>query len=181
MDRVIYLVRHTQPKIGSGICYGQTDVNLFETFEKESVAIMQKLGEICFSNIYSSPLRRCCRLASLFSKAAVVETSIDNRLVEMNFGDWEGQLWHEITDPLLENWYTYWMDTPAGGAESFLDQYNRVSAFLDEVKERKYRHICLFIHRGTIEAILVYVGQLNLNQAFARPMDFGVRFTVEVE
>ena len=32
----IYLIRHTKPKVGKGICYGQTDLEIDETsFEQE--------------------------------------------------------------------------------------------------------------------------------------------------
>ena len=174
----VTLVRHTRVAVPPEMCYGNSDVDVASTFEQEAAEVLSGLRGQAFDAVFTSPLQRCRKLATY---CGYPDAMPDDRLKELNFGDWEGQLWHEITDPLLENWYTYWMDTPAGGAESFLDQYSRVSAFLDEVKERKYRHICLFIHRGTIEAILVYVGQLNLNQAFARPMDFGVRFTVEIE
>ena len=58
-------------------------------------------------------------------------------------------------------------------AESFLEQYNRVSAFLDDLKETEYGKVCVFAHGGTIRAALIYAGKYNFNQAFTDDVDYG--------
>ena len=92
---------------------------------------------------------------------------------ELNFGSGEGQRWDEIQDPRLQEWYDDWLSMPAGGAESFLEQYNRVSAFLDDLKETEYGKVCVFAHGGTIRAALIYAGKYNFNQAFTDDVDYG--------
>ena len=39
----IYLVRHTTPAIEKGVCYGQTDLNVAETFEEEVELVLKNL------------------------------------------------------------------------------------------------------------------------------------------
>ena len=90
----IYLLRHTRVDVPSGICYGQTDVSLAETFENELAIIKNTLLYVTFEKVYSSPLRRCMRLAKEFSD----EIISDARLMELNFGDWENKSWEEIFD-----------------------------------------------------------------------------------
>ena len=105
---------------------------------------------------------------------------MDSRLKELNFGSWEGQRWDEIQDPRLQEWYDNWLSMPAGGAESFLEQYNRVSAFLDDLKKTGYGKVCVFAHGGTIRAALIYAGKYNFNQAFTDDVGYGalVKMTI---
>jgi alpha-ribazole phosphatase len=59
---MIYLIRHTTPAVARGICYGQTDLDVTETFSEEAAVIRQCLpGTIGL--VYSSPLKRCTLLA----------------------------------------------------------------------------------------------------------------------
>ena len=60
----IYLIRHTTPKIDKGVCYGQSDIELADSFSMEFKEISKSIPKT-FEKVYSSPLKRCTRLASL--------------------------------------------------------------------------------------------------------------------
>ena len=57
----IYLVRHTSVNVPAGYAYGQTDVPLHPTFEKEAEAVKKTLSGHTFDKVWSSPLTRCTR------------------------------------------------------------------------------------------------------------------------
>ena len=50
----IYLIRHTTPNIAKGICYGQTDLDITDTFEQEVVRIKPHLPKN-IQTVFSSP------------------------------------------------------------------------------------------------------------------------------
>ena len=54
----IYLVRHTSVNVPAGYAYGQTDVPLRPTFEKEAEAVKKTLSGHTFDKVWSSPLTR---------------------------------------------------------------------------------------------------------------------------
>ena len=84
----IYLIRHTKTDTKKGLCYGQSDVPLADSFYDEALQLQQKLPELngdC--KVFSSPLSRCLRLANRFSDTVTT----DERLLEMNFGNWENK------------------------------------------------------------------------------------------
>ena len=87
----IHIIRHIEPAIEKGICYGQTDVLLHDGYEKTHKQIAKNI-DTDFSQIYSSPLLRCKLLAQEISKDIIY----DVRLMEVNFGDWEMKKWDEI-------------------------------------------------------------------------------------
>ena len=59
----IYLIRHTTPLIEKGICYGQTDLDITESFEEEVSMIHPHLpssnikGTFCDVNLSSTMFR----------------------------------------------------------------------------------------------------------------------------
>ena len=60
----ITLIRHTSVNVPSGICYGQSDVDVSGNFEFEAPIVKDKLASNRFDAVYSSPLQRCEKLAS---------------------------------------------------------------------------------------------------------------------
>ena len=84
----VYLIRHTTPLVGKGICYGQSDLELAPGFETEWYAIQSSLpSEI--EAVFSSPLSRCRQLANLLSAHYQAPLQFDARLKELNFGRME--------------------------------------------------------------------------------------------
>src|SRR4028118_1276170 len=81
----IYLIRHTTPLIEKGICYGQSDIPLADSFESEWEIIRQQLPKE-MDCIYTSPLKRCWQLARKLEQHYQVPLFTDKRLMEMHFG-----------------------------------------------------------------------------------------------
>src|ERR1700689_1375209 len=89
----IYLIRHTTPAVAKGICYGQTDLDVTESFADEAAVIRQHLSPGIVS-VYSSPLQRCARLARhLFPDRA---PCLMDDLMEVDCGQWEMRGWDEL-------------------------------------------------------------------------------------
>src|ERR1700752_143379 len=97
----VYLIRHTTPQIEKGICYGQSDIPLADTFNTESKELLDYLS-ISFDAVFSSPLGRCTQLARLIN--CEQEIIYDDRLKDMNFGNWEMTKWNEINQHILDEW-----------------------------------------------------------------------------
>src|SRR6516165_7242435 len=87
---LIYLIRHTTPTVSKGICYGQSDIDLTESFDEEASVIKKHLTEQ-IEHVYSSPLMRCTKLAEyLFPKSNI---QLYKDLMEINCGNWEMKQW----------------------------------------------------------------------------------------
>jgi len=160
----ITLIRHTSVACGPTICYGQTDVDVAESFMEEAEKVKQKLDNRTFDAVYSSPLQRCTKLANFCGYNNPIW---DKRLMELNFGDWENTPWTEISDPHLQNWYADWINTRTTNGESFADQVERVGQFLEELKATNLKNVLIFTHAGVIRAIAILLGLVEINQAFS--------------
>ena len=167
----VILLRHTTPDVPVGTCYGQSDVPLKETFEEEATvakAALDSCGPIDYA--YTSPLSRCTRLAAF---CGYPDAARDPRILEINFGEWEMKLFDDISDPHLQEWYADHIHTPVTGGESFMQQYERVSRFLDELRTRPWQRVAVFAHGGVLVAAQVYAGLVTPEAAFAALPPYG--------
>ncbi len=166
----VTLVRHTSVGVPKGTCYGWTDVPLAETFEQEASVTKQNLRGISFDRVFSSPLTRAKKLAGY---CGFENPTIDDRLKEMNMGDWEMKLFDEIEDENLQRWYDDYMHLAATNGESFPVLYDRVASFLDELKDKPYGKVAVFAHGGVLICAGIYGGLFPKEDCFKHLVGFG--------
>jgi alpha-ribazole phosphatase len=167
----IYLIRHTKVNVEPGVCYGQKDVELADSYPEELEAVKNKLKDIDFDAVISSPLSRAKQLATDVFGEKVAE---DPRLMELNFGDWEGKVWDEIKDPLFPAWMDDFVNKKCSNGESFVMLRDRVLEFWNEIKNKKCNKIAIFTHGGVIRTISAIEKNSKLEDSFNEPAaDFG--------
>lgn len=162
----IYLIRHTKVAVEQGICYGQKDVNLAESYPEELEAVKEKLKGIEFDQIFTSPLNRAKKLATDIFGDKVQE---EKRLMELNFGDWEGKVWDEIKDPLFPAWMNDFVNKKCSNGESFVMLRDRVLEFWNEVKAKDCERIAIFSHGGVMRTINAIDKNIKLEDSFNEP------------
>lgn len=166
----IYLVRHTKVKCSKNTCYGQSDVDLAITSEKDIQSVLDKLILEQKVPVYSSPLSRCKILANALSNSNYV---CDERLMELNFGEWELKCWDALDRNSLENWANDFVNIKCPSGESFRNLYDRSNSFIKELIMEKYDTAILVTHAGVIRAILCEALGMPLKNAFNINLDYG--------
>lgn len=167
----IYLIRHTKPKIEEGICYGQLDIDLAETQNIEIENILSKLP-LNIELVYSSPLKRCKILAENINSKVL----FDERLMELNFGDWEGKKWDDIDQNKLNIWMNDYVNVKVENGESYLDLFDRAQLFWNEKivnSNDNFNKIAIVTHAGFIRAILSFIQNSKLEDSFQIKLDYG--------
>ncbi|MDR0658310.1 MAG: alpha-ribazole phosphatase [Mediterranea sp.] len=173
----VKLIRHTSVDVPQGICYGQTDVPLKDTFPQEASATHKHIATDDFDRVFTSPLSRCTKLADYCGYPDAIR---DDRLKELDFGEWEMQRFDRIADPRMQEWFDDFLNVPATGGESFMMQFQRVSAFLDEMKQQGHQHIAVFAHGGVLACAQVYAGLLKPEEAFSLIPPYGAVVQIEI-
>jgi alpha-ribazole phosphatase len=149
----LYLIRHPQPLVESGICYGSSDVAVAA---QECLRVSQALLSILPKGLrlISSPLRRCAELTAKIVDAINCESiDFDDRLVEMHFGDWELRAWDDIPRAEIDAWAADPATYRPGGGESVLQMAQRVCSFYDDLRLLRQDSIVV-CHAGTIRLLL---------------------------
>ena len=173
----ICLIRHTTPAVEKGICYGQADLALAESYPIELERVRKEVNG-AFDQVFSSPLIRCKQLAEdLFGKEKIV---FEERIMEYNFGEWEMVPWDEMDKDLQEKWMANFVDIPAPGGESLMMMHNRIQSFLSDLKKENFSRVALVTHSGVIRIVSAIVEQTALAKCFDYQLSYGVVKTLEL-
>ena len=181
----LWLVRHAQPLIDAGICYGRLDM------AAEADATAQCAARLAAQlpaglRMVSSPLQRCEQLAhALHALRPDLAYKTDARLQEMDFGQWEGRAWQAIARAELEAWTDDFAHYQAGhDGDSVTTFMARVGAAFDDLTLRSQARamaqgtmaqesgVLWITHAGVIRAVeLLAQGVRHIERADQWPVE----------
>lgn len=169
----IYLIRHTKPLIESGICYGQADLSVCDSFDQEFEGIQDELPEN-INALYSSPLQRCTMLAESIIKtnSQLEKFQTDSRIMEMNFGDWELKKWDDIRRIDFDLWASDIVHQQVPGGESFYQLNIRVNSFIEDLLLAKKEIICVVTHSGVIRCFKSRFDNISLSDSLNQRVEY---------
>lgn len=124
----VWLVRHGETEwTVSKQHTGTTDIPLTPDGETAARALGRILGGHEFAAVFTSPLQRAHRTAEL---AGFGDAVVDERLVEVNYGDYEGRTSAEIRAERPD--WSLWRDGSPGG-ESMEEAGRRADAVIERI------------------------------------------------
>ena len=171
----VYLIRHTTPLLTPRLIYGRSEVLLTETFDQEWGVLKRLLPED-FDVVYSSPALRCTELA----KRITPDFQTDNRLTELNFGEWEGKTWDTVDQVQLQLWMDDFVNVTVPGGESMVEMFERVKHFWQELSSNPCQKTAVVTHAGVIRLILSLVRQIPLALVFEIKVGYGEVILIEI-
>ena len=172
---LIHLIRHTTPDIESGICYGQSDLDVTDSFTQEVETVKSKTLK-SYDALYTSPLQRCSKLAKHINAK---QRFTDKRIMEYNFGDWELLPWNELTSEEAKVWMDNFVDQPAPNGDSIISMQTRVMAFFNELLEHDYESVAVVTHSGVQRLIHAHILSTPLKHLFRLQLDFAAVIEVK--
>ncbi len=178
-DKTLYLIRHTTPRIAAGICYGQLDMDVSDSYPEEAGRVSSWLAPV--ELIITSPLRRSHCLAAHLAQTQRCELRCDTRLLEMHFGDWEGCAWSDIARSEIDAWSADTLHYTPPGGESAQQMVSRVHSLLAELAQLPQRRIALVAHGGSIRAVLAQLAGIPLLQTLSWQIDYGTVISARPE
>lgn len=119
------LVRHPAVAVAPGVCYGRLDVPLSAEGLAAIPGMVAALAGFAGAPVWSSPARRCRAVA----EALGCDIRCDARLLELDFGDWEGMRWDEVPRDALDRWASAPEAFVPPGGESVAALVARVRGF----------------------------------------------------
>lgn len=132
---MILLVRHGETEANRRrLALGRADPPLTERGGSQAAALATRLAAAGVEAVYSSPLRRARETAAPIAAAVGTEVVVDDRLIELDYGDWDGRSFPDLPPEELARWRHDMTFAPPGG-ESLRTVTARVSDFCAEVLE----------------------------------------------
>ena len=149
----LFFLRHTSLKVEIDVFYGQTDLDVSDNFEEEVIIIKKKILNFNIDTgsikIYSSPLKRCIKLTKRLTKNFI----IDERIKEMNLGDWEMKKMTSIPEREKLEWENNLLSFKIPNGESNEEFLKRLKSFLEDIFKLN-EDALIVCHAGSINGML---------------------------
>jgi alpha-ribazole phosphatase/probable phosphoglycerate mutase len=163
------LMRHGEP-VGGRKYRGQLDDPLSE---KGWMQMRRAVGEHCpWQAIVSSPLLRCADFARELAARHGLLLAMDDRLVELGFGAWEGRTADELTAEDPDALVRFRRDPVAHappGAEPLASFRGRILEAWNALREQHHgKHVLVIAHAGVIRMMVAHVLDIPLQHIFRR-------------
>ena len=160
----LFAARHgqTQWNVDNKIC-GTTDVPLTEEGWAQARALAEKATSMEIDLIICSTMLRARQTASAVAEKLNVPVIADERLVEQNYGIYEGM--DRKTPGFLANKRHFAVRYPGG--ESMMDVAHRIYGLLEDVKrEHDGKNVLLVCHGGVLRLVRSYFEPLTNDKFF---------------
>ena len=149
----LFFLRHTSLNVEIDVFYGQTDLDVSDRFEEEVKLIQKKIKNFNIDTnsikVYTSPLRRCIKLTNKLTENYIV----DERIKEMNLGDWEMKKMSSISKKEKLDWENNLLSFKIPNGESNNEFLKRLKSFLEDIF--KFNEDALIVcHAGSINGML---------------------------
>ena len=165
MSTVILLVRHGETAWNRDkIFRGTYDIPLNDTGQAQAKLLVKILKKRKIAAAYSSPLSRAYQTAQISLSEHNIEPAIEERLTDINYGDWTGKQDCEVAKqwPKEHNvWSTEPQKAHIPGGELLKTVFDRAFGAMEEIAARhKGQTVAIFAHR-VVNKVLV-LGALGL-------------------
>lgn len=173
----IWLTRHGQTQLNKdGLMQGLTDEPLNELGVAQAESMNVLLHGVRFDRVYSSPLKRAVKTASIVAGISEDEIIKDDRIVEVNFGDYELKPYKHLGLKMSAFWLLPELVPAPKSVETIKEMAERSSAFMKDVEKEGGENILIVCHGGIIRALVGYLeGRKNGIKWRPRPLNCEVR------
>jgi len=158
---------------------GRLDTALTEQGQAQAIALGDRLRGIPLDTVFVSPAPRARRTIELALQAghfpATIPIEIDDRVHEMDLGDWEGLSVDEVKAIAPDNLQAFFFSPPdyipTGNGETYRQVSARMASFLSQMEalgqaalsEGRDYHVLLVSHNITLKALLALLKRKPLS------------------
>jgi alpha-ribazole phosphatase len=157
----LWLWRHPRVAGAAGRCIGRTDLRVDPRRSKRLAhrirAVARRHG--LPRQVFTSPLARCRAVGAWLARWGWQHV-LDDRLLELDFGSWDGRDWSSIGEAEITPWSADLLHHRPGAGEPLAHLLGRVQAFCREAPAQAL----VITHAGWMQALL-------LQQATLGPID----------
>jgi probable phosphoglycerate mutase len=169
---MIVFVRHgeTTPN-REGLLLGRADPPLTDRGRAQAKNLARVLADRGATRVLTSPLRRARDTASPIASECGAAVSVDERLIEIDYGEWEGQPFATFDADVVARWHRDPDLAPPGG-ESLTAVAGRVARFCEEWLHEKSEGLVVAVsHVSPIKAAVTWTLGVSPELAWRMRLD----------
>ena len=174
---MIYIIRHGQTEQNRRrVLQGRSDAPLNETGIAQAKEAAGRLRGVSFDAVYSSPLIRAIQTAKIV--VPDLEPIPDDRLIEMEYGPYEGMGLHELAPEVLTFFRDFVHNPAPAGMEPLGRVVQRAGAFLED-RCKAGGNILVSTHAIAMKGMLEYLTPDSNGSYWSRNIGNCAVFTAE--
>lgn len=152
---MIYIIRHGKTELNRAkALQGRSDHPLNEEGILQAKEAAEKLRDVSFDYVFSSPLIRALQTAEIIVPEK--KPVIDDRLIEMDYGPYEGLDLNNLPPEIL-TFFSDFVHNPAPeGMEQLSSVVDRAGSFLEEIRDIS-GNILVSTHAIAMKGLLEYL------------------------
>ena len=156
---MIYIIRHGQTeKNRANVLQGRSDIPLNDSGRQQAEEVRNRLikAGIHFDLVYTSPLIRAVQTAAIIAEG--IPQVKDDRLIEMDYGPYEGMDLANPAPEVLEFFRDFVHNPAPNGMEPLQAIVVRLGSFLEEIREEAAeKNILISTHAIAMKGALEYL------------------------
>lgn len=166
----VYIIRHGETNSNlRHTCLGRKDAPLNENGIIQSKKLAERLSDIDFDVVYTSPLERAVNTISYVIKKDI-PLVLNYSFIERDYGIWDDMTFDEIKKAYpheYDEWQQHWTEFVIPGGESSEQVQSRVNEIMDRILNiHKNETVAVVTHLGTARHILSYLLGLTTAQSW---------------
>src|SRR4051812_47357921 len=114
------------------LALGRADPSLTPRGVEQAAALAGRLAPLAVATVFTSPLQRARETAAPIAAAAGADLVVDDRLIELDYGEWDQTSFSDLPPEALARWRNDPTFAPPGG-ESLRAVGLRVAGFCTEL------------------------------------------------
>ncbi len=178
----LYFTRHGQTEWNvSGRLQGWGNSDLTRNGIESAMKLSNRLKDVSFDFIYSSPLQRALDTTKLIRGDKDTEIRILDDLKEIEFGVWEGMEFNKVKEEYFEEFDIYLnrphLYKPVDG-ESFEELYIRVGRALDLILSNEAENILLVSHGVIIKVLTSLIKGIPIEELYKIQVQIGTALNI---
>lgn len=165
----IYLIRHGQTEWNViKKLQGWNNSELTEKGIEDAKNLRERLKDIDFDVIYSSPQKRALDTANIIKGDRNIEIIKLEELKEIRFGVWQGMTLEKVKEKYPKDYDDYFnrphLYKPIGDGESLRDIYNRAEQAYKKILKGNEENVLVVSHGVTLKALRAIVKNISLEE-----------------
>lgn len=151
----ICIIRHGQTELNSRqVLQGRSDYPLNSAGIAQAEKAAERLRGVTFDYVFTSPLRRAVQTAEIVAPG--IHPVVDQRLIEMDYGPYEGAGLRELPPEVLTFFQDFVHNPAPAGMEQLSDVAARAGDFLEELRELD-GNVLISTHAIAMKGLLEYL------------------------
>ena len=179
---MIYIIRHGQTeKNKAKVLQGRSDIPLNDAGRQQALEARDRFAaeRIHFDKAYTSPLIRAVQTADIIAES--IPKLKDERLIEMDYGPYEGMDLNDPAPEVLEFFRDFVRSPEPEGMEPLRDIVARLGSFLEEIRPEAERgNILVSTHAIAMKGALEYLTPDSHGSYWSKYIDNCAVYSAEI-